>query len=141
VGDDRLWGVNRRRKGTANTLAALKSIRAARLDGAPIHVILANPFTHRREHPPLGEEEQVRAVLYPDLRFLSQPDRGPLRPAAAVPATAATPRKPRYYTATCAGAIPTPATPDALTAQRKERARTRSEKGIRWGGRPLNTAA
>ncbi|AXE82569.1 hypothetical protein C5746_03360 [Streptomyces atratus] len=26
VGDDRLWGVNRRRKGTANTLAALKSI-------------------------------------------------------------------------------------------------------------------
>lgn len=36
VGDDRLWGVNRRRKGTANTLAALKSIRAARLDGAYI---------------------------------------------------------------------------------------------------------
>ena len=29
VGDDRLWGVNRRRKGTANTLAALKSICAA----------------------------------------------------------------------------------------------------------------
>jgi hypothetical protein len=31
--------------------------------------------------------------------------------------------------------------PDVLTAQRKERARVRSEKGIRWGGRPLNTAA
>ncbi|GLY75909.1 hypothetical protein Airi01_041760 [Actinoallomurus iriomotensis] len=31
--------------------------------------------------------------------------------------------------------------PDVLAAQRKERARTRSEKGIRWGGRPLNTAA
>jgi hypothetical protein len=26
-------------------------------------------------------------------------------------------------------------------AQRKERARIRSEKGIRWGGRPLATAA
>ncbi|MGW5251111.1 transposase [Streptomyces sp. NPDC004129] len=26
--------------------------------------------------------------------------------------------------------------PDALTAQRRERARIRSEKGIRWGGRP-----
>jgi hypothetical protein len=31
--------------------------------------------------------------------------------------------------------------PDVLTAQRKERARVRSEKGIRWGGRPVNTAA
>lgn len=31
--------------------------------------------------------------------------------------------------------------PDILAAQRKERARIRSEKGIRWGGRPLNTAA
>ena len=26
--------------------------------------------------------------------------------------------------------------PDVLAAQRKERARIRSEKGIRWGGRP-----
>ncbi|WTZ63338.1 helix-turn-helix domain-containing protein [Streptomyces sp. NBC_01383] len=30
---------------------------------------------------------------------------------------------------------------DVLAAERKERARIRSEKGIRWGGRPLNTAA
>ncbi|MFF5960796.1 helix-turn-helix domain-containing protein [Streptomyces luteogriseus] len=42
VGDDRLWGVNRRKKGAANTLAALKSIRAARSDGAPIYVIMDN---------------------------------------------------------------------------------------------------
>jgi transposase len=46
VGDDRLWGVNRRRKGTANTLAALKSIRAARPDGAPIYIILDNLSAH-----------------------------------------------------------------------------------------------
>lgn len=26
--------------------------------------------------------------------------------------------------------------PDVLVAQRRERARVRSEKGIRWGGRP-----
>jgi hypothetical protein len=32
--------VNRRRKGTANTLAVLKSIRAARPDGASISIIL-----------------------------------------------------------------------------------------------------
>lgn len=31
--------------------------------------------------------------------------------------------------------------PDVLAAQRKERARIRSEKGIRWGGRPLVHAA
>ncbi|MEU0297914.1 helix-turn-helix domain-containing protein [Streptomyces sp. NPDC006175] len=31
--------------------------------------------------------------------------------------------------------------PDVLAAQRRERARVRSEKGIRWGGRPLKAAA
>ncbi len=41
LGDDRLWGANRRRKGT-DTLAALKSIRAARPDGATICVIMDN---------------------------------------------------------------------------------------------------
>lgn len=30
--------------------------------------------------------------------------------------------------------------PDVLTAQRRERARIRSEKGIRWGGRPAKAA-
>jgi transposase len=42
LGGDQLWGVNRERKGGANTLAALKSIRAARPDGAPIYIILDN---------------------------------------------------------------------------------------------------
>jgi hypothetical protein len=40
--DDRLWGVMRRRKGDDHTLSALKSIRPARPDGAPIYVILDN---------------------------------------------------------------------------------------------------
>ncbi|MER8233253.1 hypothetical protein [Streptomyces sp. NPDC094049] len=31
--------------------------------------------------------------------------------------------------------------PDVLDAQRREHARIRSEKGIRWGGRPLVLAA
>lgn len=30
---------------------------------------------------------------------------------------------------------------DVLAAERKERARIRSEKGIRWGGRPLADTA
>ncbi|MFC8665811.1 IS630 family transposase [Streptomyces sp. NPDC057199] len=47
VSDDRLWGVNRRKKGAGNTLAALKSIRAARPDGAPIYVIMDNLSAHK----------------------------------------------------------------------------------------------
>ncbi|GAA1930978.1 acetyl-coenzyme A synthetase N-terminal domain-containing protein [Streptantibioticus ferralitis] len=31
--------------------------------------------------------------------------------------------------------------PRRLAAQRRERARIRSEKAVRWGGRPTNTAA
>lgn len=50
---------------------------------------------HRCGHPPLGEEEQGRTVLHPDV----------------------------------------------LAAQRRERLRIRSEKGIRWGGCPLTPAA
>jgi hypothetical protein len=37
----------RRRKGTASTLAALRSIRAVRPDGAPIYVLLDNLATHK----------------------------------------------------------------------------------------------
>jgi transposase len=42
LGDDQLWGVVRRRKGGDHTLAALRSIRARRPDGAPIYVIMDN---------------------------------------------------------------------------------------------------
>ena len=40
-------GRHHRRKGAANTLAALKSIRAVRPDGAPIYVILDNLSAHK----------------------------------------------------------------------------------------------
>ena len=78
-----MWGVIRNQKSAANTLAALKSIRAARPDGAPIYVILDNLSAHKgAKHPALGDPEQGRAVLHPDLRLLGQPDRGALRAAA-----------------------------------------------------------
>ncbi len=47
VGDDRLWGVVRQRKSAANTLAALRSIRAARPDGQRVYVILDNLSAHK----------------------------------------------------------------------------------------------
>jgi transposase len=42
VGDDQLWGVVRHRKGADHTLAALKSIRAARPGGYRLFVIMDN---------------------------------------------------------------------------------------------------
>ena len=42
LGDDLLWGVNRRRKGGDHSLTAIKSIRAARPDGRPIYLIMDN---------------------------------------------------------------------------------------------------
>ncbi|AEF39238.1 IS630 family transposase [Hoyosella subflava] len=87
VGDDRLWGVNRRKKGAGNTLAALKSIRAARPDGAPIYVILDNLSAHKHKGADIrrwAKKHKGRAVLHPDLRLLGEPDRGALRTTAAV---------------------------------------------------------
>ncbi len=42
LSQDRLWGITRLHKGGANTLAALKSIRAARPDDQPVYVVLDN---------------------------------------------------------------------------------------------------
>ncbi len=42
--------------------------------------------------------------------------------------------------ASSAGATRTPAAFDVLAAQRRERARIRSEKGVRWAGRSLAAA-
>ncbi|MGW5496017.1 hypothetical protein [Streptomyces olivaceoviridis] len=48
IGDDRLWGVKGRTKGAANTLAAVKSIRAGRAVR-----VLARPGGHRRAASPV----------------------------------------------------------------------------------------
>jgi transposase len=47
LGDDRLWGVVRKRKGIDYSLAAIKSCRAARPDGERIYVILDNLSAHK----------------------------------------------------------------------------------------------
>ena len=98
-----MWGVNRRCKGTTNTLAALRSIRAAGPDGAPVYVILDNLSAHNGHHP--NHTVQTRA-LFAYLRWRNANARHP----------------------------------DVLAAQRRERARIRSEKGLRRGGRPALVA-
>ena len=82
---DQLWGINRRRKGGDHTLAALRTIRAARPDGAPISVITDNLSANKTPRDPsLGGAPQRRAVFHPDLRLVGQPDRSPVRGAAHV---------------------------------------------------------
>src|SRR5947207_14311429 len=66
VGEDTLWGVVRAQKSAVNTLAALKSIRAARPDGAPIYIVLDNPSAHNRpRHPKVGVTQPSRAGFHP----------------------------------------------------------------------------
>ncbi|WP_323179358.1 IS630 family transposase [Streptomyces sp. NBC_00198] len=145
VGDDRLWGVNRRRKGTANTLAALKAIRAARPDGAPIYIILDNLSAHTgADIRRWAKKNKVELCFTPTYASWANPIEahfGPLRQFTLANSNhrshpAQTRALHRYLRWRNANARH----PDVLAAQRKERARIRSEKGIRWGGRPALAA-
>ncbi|GHF18769.1 hypothetical protein GCM10014715_87030 [Streptomyces spiralis] len=145
VGDDTLWGINRRRKGAANTLAALKSIRAARPDGAPIYIVLDNLSAHKgAKIRRWAKKNNVELCFTPTNASCANPIEahfGPLRQFTLANShskhTVQTRELHRYLRRRNANARH----PDVLAAQRRERARIRAEKGIRWGGRPLATAA
>ncbi|GGS62147.1 IS630 family transposase [Streptomyces griseoviridis] len=146
IGDDTLWGANHRRKGSANTLAALKSIRAARPDGAPIYVILDNLSAHKGtglRH--WAKKNKVELCFTPTYASWANPIEahfGPLRQF-----TIANSNYPNHTVQTRAlhaylrWRNANTRHRDVLAAERKERARIRSEKGIRWGGRPRVRAA
>ncbi len=146
VGGDTLWGVNRRRKGVANTLAALKSIRAARPDGAPIYVILDNLSAHKgADIRRWARKHKVELCFTPTYASWANPIEahfGPLRQFTIANShhpnhTVQTRTLHAYLRWRNANARHR----HVLAADRRERARVRSKKGIRWGGRPLNTAA
>jgi transposase len=83
LGDDQLWGVTREHKGAGHTLAALKSIRAARPGGYRLFVILDNLAANKTPgHPPLGPAGERRTVPDADKRVVGQPDRGAFRALA-----------------------------------------------------------
>jgi transposase len=94
IGDDTLWGINHRNKGTTNSLTALKSIRAARPDrGTDLHHPGQPVRPHRSSNPQLGQAQQGQPVLHPNQRVLGESDRGALRPVTAVhPGQLATPQ-------------------------------------------------
>ena len=115
LGDDQLWGVNRRRKGGDHSLSALKSIRAARPDGAPIYVIMDNLSANKTPAVRAwAARNKVELCLTPTSASWANPIEaqfGPLRtftmgasdhpnhtgagpPAAGLPALAQHPRPP-----------------------------------------------
>lgn len=145
VGDDQLWGVVRQRKSAANTLAALKSIRAARPDGAPIYVILDNLSAHKgRKIRAWAARNKVELCFTPTYASWANPIEaqfGPLRTFVIAGSNhpnhhVLTRRLQAYLRWRNANARH----PDVLAAQRRERARIRSERQRRWG-QPATRAA
>jgi transposase len=138
VGDDQLWGVMRRRKGGDHTLAALKSIRAARPDGAPIYVVLDNLAANKT--PAIrrwAARHKVELCLTPTNASWANPIEsqfGPLRTF-----TMANSNYPNHTVLTreihayLRWRNANNRHPDVLAAQRRERARVRSERHQRWG--------
>ena len=145
VGDDQLWGVTREHKGADHTLAALKSIRAARPGGYRLFVILDNLATNKT--PAIrrwAKRENVELCFTPTNASWANPIEAQFGPVRTVvmgnsdhrnhPALA---RKLqdhlRWRNAHARH-------PDVLAAQRRERARIRSERQQRWS-RPKPKAA
>ena len=145
VGDDQLFGTVRQKKGADNTLAALKQIRARCPDGEMIYVILDNLSAHKGEKIRAWcERHAVELCFTPTYSSWANPIEcqfGPLRefvlnnsdhPSHLVLA--------KRLHAHLAWRNANAKHPDVLAAQRKERARIRSERQRRWG-RPATRAA
>ena len=145
VGEDTMWGVVRRQKSAVNTLAALRSIRTARPDGAPIYVILDNLSAHKGvQIRRWAAGNRVELCFTPTYASWANPIEahfGPLR--TFVVAGSNHPNHPvltralhdylRWRNANARH-------PDVLAAQRRERAKIRSERQRRWG-QPATHAA
>jgi transposase len=145
VGEDRLWGAVREHKGGVHTLTALRSIRAARPDGQPIHVILDNLSAHKG--PTIrrwAARHAVELCFTPTYASWANPIEvhfGPLRSFVIagsnhsnhVVLTRELHKHLRWRNAHARH-------PDLLAAQRRERARIRSERHRRWG-QPRQRAA
>ena len=116
LGDDQLWGVVREHKGADHTLAALKSIRAARPGGYRLFVITDNLSANKT--PAIrrwAKRENVELCLTPRAHrgpIQSRRTSVPCGPSSwATRTTRTTRRWPGGCRTTCAGATPTPATP------------------------------
>ncbi len=144
LSDDQLWGVVRRRKGGDHTLAALKSIRAVRPDGAPIYVIMDNLSANKTPAVRAwASRNKVELCFTPTNASWANPIEaqfGPLRTfvmgASNHPNHTVLARELHAY---LRWRNANARHPDVLAAQRRERARVRGERQQRWG-RPRTAA-
>jgi hypothetical protein len=145
LADDQLWGVMREHKGADHTLAALKSIRAVQPGGYRLYVILDNLSANKT--PAIrawAERANVELCFTPTNASWAnpiEPQFGPIRAfvmgCSDYPNhTVLAQRMQDYLRWRNANARH----PDILAAQRRERARIRSERQQRWG-RPKSKAA
>lgn len=140
VGADRLWGINRRRKGAVNTLLALKSIRRTRPADQQIFIILDNLSAHKnKDIRTWAAANQVTLLFTPTYASWANPIEaqfGPLRQfTMAHSHRSHHAEQTRDLHAYLTWRNAHSRHPDVIAAQRRERARVRSEKGLRWGGR------
>lgn len=146
IGQDRLWGINRRRKGAINTLLALKTIRRTRPAHEQIYIILDNLSAHKnKDIRAWAADNKVTLLFTPTYASWANPIEaqfGPLRQfTMAHSHRAHHAEQTRDLHAYLTWRNAHNRHPDVLTAQRRERARVRSEKGLRWGKRARDDLA
>lgn len=139
IGTDRLWGINRRRKGAVNTLLALKSIRRTYPADRQVYIILDNLSAHKnKDIRTWAADNRVTLLFTPTYASWANPIEaqfGPLRQfTMAHSHRAHHAEQTRDLHAYLAWRNAHARHPQVLAAQRRERARVRSEKGLRWGG-------
>jgi transposase len=145
LADDQLWGVIRARKGGDHTLAALKSIRAARPGGYRLYVILDNLSANKT--PAIRRwagQNNVELCFTPTSASWANPIEAQFGPVRTfVMGSSDHPNHPvlaRHLQDYLRWRNANARHPDILAAQRRERARIRSERQQRWG-RPRLKAA
>jgi transposase len=146
LAEDTLWGVLHEHKSGAHTLAAFKTIRAARPDRCPdLHHLRQPVRQHHPGNPDLGRRAQGRAVPNPTSASWANPIEaqfGPLRTFTMAnsdhPNHTALARALHAY---LRWRNVNNRHPDVLAAQRRERARVRSQRHQRWGRPPQTQAA
>jgi transposase len=147
LGDDQLWGVTRERKGADHTLTALKSIRAAEPQRYRLFVILDNLSANKT--PAIrrwASQANVELCFTPVNASWANPIEaqfGPVRTfvmnGSDYPNHTVLARQLQDYLRWRNAHA---RHPDVLAAQRRERARIRSQRQQRWGRpKPKITAA
>lgn len=143
IGADQLFGNLEPRKGSAATLRALQAIRAGIDDGQPIHVILDNLNHHKnkavREWCAANDVELVFTPTYGSWANPIEAHFGPLRQFVIANSDHRDhPTLARAIRAYLRWRNTHTRDPRVLEAERRQRARIRSEAQRRWGHpRPL----